>query len=91
MVRWTMEFVFASVWLRPKLERKQRSIATIGMLIALRQHEELQYHTKMGIKNGLTRDELEEIVYTAVPYAGMPAAQQARKAMLQAFAELDAA
>jgi len=90
LVRWTMEFVFASVWLRPQLERKLRSSATIGMLIALRQSDEIKYHTKMGIKNGLSRTELEEIIYTAVPYAGVPAAQNAKKAMLEAFAELDA-
>jgi alkylhydroperoxidase/carboxymuconolactone decarboxylase family protein YurZ len=43
----------------------------------------------MGITNGLTRKELEEIFYTAIPYAGFPAANVAKAAMLQAFADLD--
>jgi 4-carboxymuconolactone decarboxylase len=89
--RWTMEFTFGSVWTRDTLERKLRSCATLGMLIALRQHDEIKYHTKMGIKNGLSRTELEEIFYTALIYAGFPAAQSAKKAMLEAFDELDAA
>ncbi len=89
--RWTMEFCFASVWARTGMERKLRSSTTLGMLIALRQYDEVKYHTKMGIKNGLTRTELEEIIYTAIPYAGFPAAQSAKQAMLEAFAELDAA
>lgn len=89
--RWTMEFTFGSVWCRTGIERKMRSAATLGMLIALRQHDEIKYHTKMGMKNGLTRTELEEIIYTSIPYAGFPAAQSAKKAMLEAFAEIDAA
>lgn len=89
--RWTMEFSFGSVWCRTGIERKMRSAATLGMLIALRQHDEIKYHTKMGMKNGLTRTELEEIIYTSIPYAGFPAAQSAKKAMLEAFAEIDAA
>lgn len=86
---WSIDFAFGEVWSRDGLARKARSCAVIGMLIAQRAHDELVYHTKMGMKNGLTRQELEEIFYTSIPYAGFPAAQNAKKAMLQAFAELD--
>ena len=85
-IRWTMEFTFGSVWGRPGLERKLRSCVVLGMLIALRQQDEIKYHTMMGMKNGLSRAELEEVLYTAFPYAGFPAAQVAKKAMLEAFA-----
>ena len=88
--QWTVEFPFGSVWAREGLARKARSCAVIGMLIGLRAHDELVCHVKMGIRNGLSRRELEEIFYTAIPYAGFPAAQHAKKAMLQAFAEIDA-
>jgi 4-carboxymuconolactone decarboxylase len=88
--RWTLEFAFGSVWCRPGLERKLRSCVVLGMLIALRQHDEIKYHTKMGMKNGLSRIELEEIFYSSVPYAGFPAAQSAKKAMMEAFAEMEA-
>lgn len=88
--RWTMEWAFGSVWSRDGLERKMRSCAVLGMLIGLRASDEIKYHTKMGIANGLTRQELEEIFYSAIPYAGFPAANVAKAAMLKAFAELDA-
>lgn len=89
--RWTLEFTFGSVWVRPGLERKLRSCVVLGMLIAGGHREEIKYHTKMGMANGLTRKELEEIFYTTFPYAGFPAANVAKAAMLEAFAELDAA
>ena len=88
--RWTMEWAFGSVWAREGLSRKERSCAVLGMLIGLRAHEEIRYHTKMGTANGLSRKELEEIFYTAIPYAGFPAANVAKAAMLQAFDDMDA-
>lgn len=87
---WTLDWAFGEVWTRPRLDRKLRSCAVIGMLIGLRAADELKFHTKMGLANGLSREELEEIFYTAIPYAGFPAANVAKAAMLEAFAELDA-
>lgn len=89
--RWTAEFVFGEIWTRDALTRKARSCTVLGMLIAQGAYDEIVYHTKMGIKNGLSRTELEEIFYTALPYCGFPKAALAKKAMLAAFAELDAA
>ncbi|MCT2400199.1 carboxymuconolactone decarboxylase family protein [Novosphingobium mangrovi (ex Huang et al. 2023)] len=86
---WTIDFAFGEVWSRDALSRKARSCAVIGMLIAQRAYDELVYHTRTGMKNGLSRREVEEIFYTAIPYCGFPAAQNAKKAMLQAFAEMD--
>jgi alkylhydroperoxidase/carboxymuconolactone decarboxylase family protein YurZ len=88
--RWTLEWAFGSVWAREQMERKLRSCAVLGMLIAGGHHEEIRFHTKMGLANGLTRAELEEIFYTAIPYCGFPAANTAKAAMQEAFAELDA-
>lgn len=89
--RWTLEFPFGQIWSRDdKLPRKLRSFAVIGMLIGQGQVEEIKYHTKMGIANGLTRTELEEIFYSAMVYCGFPAANTAKAAMLAGFAELEA-
>ncbi len=88
--RWAMEFAFGTVWAREGLARKMRSCAVLGMVIALRQVEEIKYHTRMGLANGLTRQELEEIMNTTVPYCGLPASNVAKAAMLEAFAEIDA-
>ena len=86
---WTIEWSFGSVWVREQLERRMRSCAVLGMLIGQGAEDEIVYHTKMGIANGLTRQEIEEIFYTAIPYCGFPAANTAKRAMLAAFAELD--
>ncbi len=87
-VQWTMEWAFGSVWARDELPRKLRSLAVLGMLIGQSQAEEIRYHTKMGIANGLTRAEIEEVLITAVPYCGFPAANTAKLAVKQAFEEM---
>jgi 4-carboxymuconolactone decarboxylase len=87
IMRWTADFSFGSVWARENLQRKLRSCVVLGMLIALRQHDEIRYHTKMGMANGLSKKELEEILYTAVPYCGFPAANTAKAAMKEVFAQ----
>lgn len=87
--RWTMEWAFGSVWAREGLSRKMRSCAVLGMLIGQGQSEEIRYHTRMGLKNGLTRTEIEEIFYSAIPYAGFPKAATAKQAMLAGFADHD--
>jgi len=90
--KWSLEFPFGQLWTREdRLSRKLRSLTVLGMLIGQGQSEEIKYHTKMGIKNGLTRQELEEVFYSAIPYCGFPIANTAKTAMLAAFAELDAA
>jgi alkylhydroperoxidase/carboxymuconolactone decarboxylase family protein YurZ len=87
--QWSTDLAFGTVWASEGLERKLRSCAVIGMLIGMRSSEELYYHAKMGTANGLSRKELEEIVNTAVPYCGLPAANVAKAAFLRAFKEMD--
>ncbi|MCX7864122.1 MAG: carboxymuconolactone decarboxylase family protein [Novosphingobium sp.] len=89
--KWSMEWPFAELWTREQqLPRKLRSLAVLGMVIGLRSYEEIKYHTKMGMANGLTRQEIEEVFYSAIPYCGFPIANTAKSAMLAAFAEMDA-
>jgi alkylhydroperoxidase/carboxymuconolactone decarboxylase family protein YurZ len=90
LARWAADFAFGTVWTRPGLERKMRSCAVLGMVIALRQSEEIKFHTVMGMANGLTKGEIEEILNSTVPYAGLPAANVAKAAMLEAFSEIEA-
>ena len=82
--------VWGSVWTRDGLSRRDRSLLNIGMLVALRATEELRGHVRGGLANGLTREEIEEVLYSAVPYCGLPAANVAKAAMSNAFLELDA-
>jgi 4-carboxymuconolactone decarboxylase len=87
--RWSMEWAFGSLWTRDALSRKMRSLAVLGMMIGLRQHDEIKYHTIMGMANGLTREEIEEVFYSAIPYCGFPIANTAKAAMLEGFAAFD--
>lgn len=84
---WTIDFAYGTVWAREGLARKLRSAAVIGMLIGQGQAEELKAHVRIGLANGLTRTELEEIFYTAIPYCGFPAANTAKAAMLAVLGE----
>lgn len=81
------DFAFGSVWSRDGLERKQRSLVTIGILIAQRQIAELRNHFRIALTNGLTRGELEEAVLQSVPYAGFPAAASASGALIEVLRE----
>lgn len=89
LARYANDFAFGEIWQRGGLERRMRSCAALGMVIALRQVDEIGYHTRMGLANGLSRAELEEILVTAIPYCGIPAAQTAKKAMIAAFEAID--
>jgi 4-carboxymuconolactone decarboxylase len=72
--------VWAQLWAREGLSRRDRSLVTLGILIALGQETELQHHVRIGRQNGLTLDEISEVIYHSAGYAGFPRAMSARKA-----------
>jgi 4-carboxymuconolactone decarboxylase len=82
-----LENVFGRLWTREGLSRRDRSLVTLGILIALRSEQELKVHFKIARTNGLTDDELAEVIYHATGYAGFPAAATAKNVAEQAFAE----
>ena len=86
--KFSADFAFAQIWDRPGLERKQRSLVVLGILIAQRQVEEIKYHVKIALSNGLTVREIEEALYQALPYAGFPAVNTAKYAMIEALRDL---
>ena len=69
------------------MERKQRSLVVIGILIAQRQVAELKNHIRIGLRNGLTAREIEEALIQAVPYCGFPAASTAMGAIIEVLRE----
>ena len=77
LFRISMENVYGTLWSRPGLDRRSRSLVSLGILIALRASEELAFHFPMALRNGLTVEELEEVVYHSTSLAGYPAAGQA--------------
>jgi len=80
-----LENVFARLWLRPGLDKRSRSLVTLGILIALRATDELKVHTLIALANGLTVSEIEEVIYHATGYAGFPSANAARAAAADAL------
>jgi 4-carboxymuconolactone decarboxylase len=82
-----IESIFGKLWAREGLSRRDRSLVTLGILIALRSTDELAAHFSIARNNGLTDDELAEVIYHASGYAGFPAAVSARNAAVKAFAE----
>ena len=70
---------FATLWTRPGLDRRSRSLVTLGALIALGVEDELAVHMRVARANGLTVDEIAEVVYHMTAYAGFPAAMIARR------------
>lgn len=68
------EMAYATLWTRPALDRKQRSLITLGMLCALNHPHELRIHLVAALNNGCTPAEISEIFTHAVAYCGFPAA-----------------
>jgi 4-carboxymuconolactone decarboxylase len=75
----SVDHVFGALWTRPGLDRRSRSLVTLGALIALRASDELRFHFPIALRNGLTIDEIEEVIYHMTGYAGFPAAASARR------------
>ncbi|GAA4641416.1 carboxymuconolactone decarboxylase family protein [Gordonia humi] len=83
--RFVTEHVWDAAWNRPGLARRDRSLLNIGMLIALRAHEELTGHIRGALTNGLTREEITEAVIQTAGYCGAPAALSAMKVVQAVF------
>ena len=83
--RWAL----GEIWSRPELSPRDRSIVVISILVSLGATSQLAVHAPAGLRNGLTRVEIEEIVGHLALYAGIPRAVDAIQAVRGAFAKLD--
>jgi 4-carboxymuconolactone decarboxylase len=77
MVDLTEQVLFGDIWERPGLSKRDRSLATISVLIATRATDQLTAHLKIGLQNGLTQQEIVELITHMAFYAGWPAAMNA--------------
>jgi 4-carboxymuconolactone decarboxylase len=68
---------WGSVWTREGLDRRTRSAITLALLAALGHHDELAMHVRAALRNGLTPDEIGEVLLHTAVYAGVPAANSA--------------
>jgi len=76
------------LWARPNLPRKTRSIVNLAMLSALNRPHEFKVHVKGALTNGVTREEIREVLLQVAVYCGMPAGVEAFRLAREAFKEL---
>ncbi len=82
---------WGDIWTRPGLPRSTRSLIVIAMMVALNREGEFRLHVRAAANNGVTRDEIKELLLQAAVYCGVPAANTAFHLAEQVFAEVDAA
>ena len=81
---------WGEVWTRPGLDRRMRSAITLAVLMTLRAEEEIAMHVRAALRNGLTADEIGEVLLHGAIYAGVPAANTAFAVAQRVLAEADA-
>lgn len=71
------DVLFGDIWNRPELSRRDRSLITCAALVAMGKTEQMNFHFPRAIENGVTREELVELVTHLAFYAGWPSAMSA--------------
>ena len=82
------EYCWGAIWNRPGLDRRTRSMLNLAMLSALNRHHEFKAHVKGAVKNGVTKQEITEVLLQVAIYCGVPAGVEhfrlAREALKEA-------
>jgi 4-carboxymuconolactone decarboxylase len=87
LAEYTDEVLFGEVWKRPGLSPRDRSLITVATLVALYRTNELPFHIKRALDNGVTKDELAELITHLAFYAGWPTASSAVSIARKVFEE----
>jgi 4-carboxymuconolactone decarboxylase len=85
------EYCWGAVWGREGLSKKTRSMLNLAMLSALNRPHELRMHLAGALRNGVTRDEIREVLLQVAIYCGVPAGVDAFRNAREVFAEIDGA
>lgn len=80
---------WGEIWTRPGLPRHTRSLLTLAMMVALNRGEEFRMHVKAAFNNGVTRDQIKEVLLQSAIYCGVPAANSAFHIAAEVFDEMD--
>ena len=80
---------WGEIWTRPGLPRHTRSLLTLAMMVALNRGEEFRMHLKAAFNNGVTRDQIKEVLLQSAVYCGVPAANSAFHIAADVFEEMD--
>ena len=89
LARYTDDVLFGDVWARSDLSPRDRSLITVASLVSLYRTNELPFHLKKAIENGVTREEVIELITHLAFYSGWPTASSAVTIARAVFAELD--
>jgi 4-carboxymuconolactone decarboxylase len=82
-------YAWGEIWARPGLPRHTRSLLTLAMMVALNREEEFKMHVRAAFNNGVTREQIEEVLLQTGVYCGLPAANSAIVWAQQVFATMD--
>ena len=82
-------YAWGEIWTRPGLPRHTRSLLTVGLMVALNRPEEFRLHVRAAFNNGVTREEIREVLLHCAIYAGVPAANSAFHMAEEVFAQMD--
>jgi 4-carboxymuconolactone decarboxylase len=82
-------YAWGEVWSRPGLPRKTRSMITLAMMVALNRADELRMHFLAALNNGVTREEIQEVLLQTAIYCGAPAANAAFHLAEEVFAQAE--
>ena len=80
---------WGEIWTRPGLPRHSRSLITLAMMVALNRADEFKLHVRGAVNNGVTRDEIKEVLLQCAVYVGVPAANSAFHQAQQIFDQID--
>ena len=89
MAEWSTTYCWGALWTRPGLARRERSIANLAMICALNRPHELKLHVKAAVKNGLTKEEIKEVLLQVAVYCGVPAGIDSFRIARDALKELE--
>jgi len=78
-------YAWGEIWTRPGLDRRTRSCITVAMLVALNREEELVLHLRGALNNGVSKDEIKEVLLQSAIYCGIPAANTAFRVAAKVF------
>jgi 4-carboxymuconolactone decarboxylase len=84
-------YAWGEIWTRPGLPRHTRSLLTIGLMVALNRTDEFKLHIRAAFNNGVTKDEIREVLLQCAIYAGVPAANSAFHQAEEVFAQMESA
>jgi 4-carboxymuconolactone decarboxylase len=84
-------YAWGEIWTRPGLERKTRSFITLAQMISLNRGDEFKMHLRAAFNNGVTREEIKELILHCAIYSGVPAANTAMHLAEEVFAAMGAA